>query len=359
MNLLNYFFIIKRTVLELRSTLKISEPRLLIMLWNPRLFTSASCCLKAFNQLLITGCIFFAAIMMFSACNTNKKMAASDKIMQQYKLGLLGLQGHRGCRGLMPENTIPAMLHALKMGVTTLEMDIVFTKDSIALLSHEPFFNHEITTKADGGFIAEKEEKKYNIFQMNFAETQQYDVGLKLHPRFHQQQKIAVNKPSLAAVFDNVKAYLAKSKMPFPLFNIETKTLPATDNIYHPAPAAFVDMLMKVIQEKGMEQFVTIQSFDSRTLQYLHHQYPDISTALLIEDYDKRTVDEQIRVLDFVPDIYSPHYSLVTPELINALHNKNTKVIPWTVNDKSKITALFELGVDGVISDYPNLFFEK
>jgi glycerophosphoryl diester phosphodiesterase len=89
----------------------------------------------------------------------------------------------------MPENTIPAMLKAIDLGVTTLEMDIAFTKDRVAILSHEPFFNHEITTMAGGKFIDEKEERKFNIFQMSFDETQQYDVGLKPNPRFPQPTK--------------------------------------------------------------------------------------------------------------------------------------------------------------------------
>lgn len=265
-------------------------------------------------------------------------------------------QGHRGCRGLMPENTIPAMLHALDIGVTTLEMDIVFTKDSVAILSHEPFFNHEITTKPDGSFIEEKDEKNYNIFKMNFAETKQYDVGLKPHPRFPQQQKIAVHKPSLIELFDSVKVYMQKSRRPFPYFNIETKTMPFSDNMYHPAPAAFVDMLMKVIKEKEMEQWVMIQSFDVRTLQYLHTNYPTIPAVLLIEDYDKRPLEDQLKQLGFIPAVYSPENSLVTKELIGKCHKQNIKVIPWTVNMKAKIEELKALGVDGIISDYPDLF---
>lgn len=264
-------------------------------------------------------------------------------------------QGHRGCRGNMPENTIPAMLHALDLGVTTLEMDIVFTKDSVAILSHEPFFNHEITTKPDGSFIDEKEERNYNIFKMTFAETQQYDVGLKPHPRFPQQQKMAAHKPSLAALLDSVKLYMMQSRRPFPYYNIETKTQPLTDNIYHPAPGPFVDMLMKIILEKGIEESTIIQSFDVRTLQYLHQHYPGIQTALLIEDYDKRSLEEQLKWLGFDPTIYSPDYSLVNNELIKKCHQKNIKVIPWTVDDKDKITELKKMGVDGIISDYPAL----
>lgn len=267
-------------------------------------------------------------------------------------------QGHRGCRGLMPENTIPAMLHALDIGVTTLEMDVVFTKDSVAILSHEPFFNHDITTQPGGSFIEASREKTFNIFQMTFAETQQYDVGLKPHPRFPQQQKLAVHKPSLAAVFDSVKAYMQQSKRPFPFFNIETKTMPFTDNLHHPAPAAFVELLMKVIKEKQMEPYVMIQSFDIRTLQYLHQHYPDVPAVLLIEDFDKRTLEVQLNTLGFIPSVYSPHYSLVNEQLIKSCHQQNIKVIPWTVNEKDKITELKKLGVDGIISDYPNLFNE-
>jgi glycerophosphoryl diester phosphodiesterase len=267
-------------------------------------------------------------------------------------------QGHRGCRGLMPENTIPAMLHALDLGVRTLEMDVVFTKDSVAILSHEPFFNHVITTKPDGSFIEEKDEKNSNIFKMSFAETQQYDVGLRPHPRFPNQQKIAAQKPSLAAVFDSVKAYMKQTKRPFPFFNIETKTTPFTDDIFHPALAAFVELLMKVIKENQMESFVIIQSFDIRTLQYLHQHYPSIPTALLIEDFDKHVPEVQIKELGFIPTVYSPHYSLVNDLLIQKCHQQNIKVIPWTVNEKDTITALKKLGVDGIITDYPNLFNE-
>ena len=175
--------------------------------------------------------------MFFSACSSNNKVSNNKQNSAKPQLANGGLgadfdkQGHRGCRGLMPENTIPAMIHALDLGVTTLEMDIAFTKDGVAILSHEPFFNHELTTKADGSFITEKEEKNFNIYTMIFAETQTYDVGLKSHLRFPQQKKIAVHKPSLTALFDSVQQYMATSNRPFPYFNIETKTQPATDNI--------------------------------------------------------------------------------------------------------------------------------
>lgn len=293
------------------------------------------------------------------ACISTKKMNNNNNTLQKPPSevsGVFDTQGHRGCRGLMPENTIPAMINALGIGVVTLEMDAVITKEKEVILSHEPFFNHEITTKADGSFINEKEEKHYNIYTMTFEETQQFDVGLKPHPRFPQQQKIALHKPRLADVFDSVKKYMNTAKRPFPFFNIETKSMPATDNLFHPAPAEFVELLMKVIKEKEMERYVIIQSFDFRTLQYLHQHYPAIQSAMLIEDHDKRTLAEQITALGFTPTIYSPAFILVNEELVKKCKQQNIKVIPWTVNDKPMIEKLKKMGVDGIISDYPNLF---
>jgi glycerophosphoryl diester phosphodiesterase len=265
-------------------------------------------------------------------------------------------QGHRGCRGLMPENTVTAMKTALDLGVTTLEMDIAFTKDKQAILSHEPFFNHEISTKPDGIFVTEPEEKSLNIYKMSYAEVKTYDVGMKPHPRFPGQLKIKVYKPLLADLLDSVQQYMMTSKRDLPYFNIETKTDPATDNIYHPAPEEFVDELMKVIYSKKIEDRVIIQSFDFRTLRYLHKKYPLIKTAALIEDFDERGIKDQLKSLGFIPTIYSPEYKLVSGDLIRKCHEQNIKIIPWTVNDRETIERLKEMGVDGIISDYPDLF---
>jgi len=265
-------------------------------------------------------------------------------------------QGHRGCRGLMPENTIPAMINALDLGVTTLEMDVVVTKDKKLVVSHEPFFNHEITTKPNGEYVTEAEEKSLNIFHMNYDEVMKYDVGLKPHPRFPQQKKMKAYKPLLSDLLDSVSTYMKKSKRPFPYFNIETKSLPIADNIYHPKPAEFVELLMAVIKEKKLEGHVIIQSFDFRTLQYLHQKYPAIKTAMLIEADDKRTIEKQITDLGYTPTVYSPDASLVNDALIKYCHAHQIKIIPWTVNTKEEIEHLKKLGVDGIITDYPNLF---
>lgn len=265
-------------------------------------------------------------------------------------------QGHRGCRGLMPENTIPAMLKALELGVTTLETDVVITKDKLPILSHEPIFNHEIATKPSGEIVKEAEEQLLNIYQMDYATVKTFDVGLKPHPRFPQQQKIAVYKPLLADMIDAAEAYAVDNKKVLPHYNIETKSEAKTDNTYHPLPAEFVELIMDVVKAKKIGARTTIQSFDPRTLQYLHQHYPTVNTALLIEDFDKRSFEEQIKQLGFSPTIYSPHYSLVTADLVVKCKDRGIRVIPWTINDLPTMQRLKAMGVDGIISDYPDLF---
>lgn len=302
------------------------------------------------NNEFVIGHFLLLVLIVCMACNTSRpnKSTVMSPIFDK--------QGHRGCRGLMPENTISAMLKAIDLGVTTLEMDAVITSDKQVILSHEPFFNHEITTRADGSAVTEAEEKALNIFGMTYAETQQYDVGKRQHPRFPRQEKIAATKPLLSSVIDAAENYTkAKHKQPI-FYNIETKSQPATDGKYHPEPAEFVDLIVSVVKKKKIENRVTIQSFDIRTLQYLHQKYPAIQTVLLVEDYDKKSFEEQITQLGFVPNVYSPHYSLVTPQLVEACHQKKVRIIPWTVNDRAIIQQLKTLGVDGVISDYPDLF---
>ena len=193
---------------------------------------------------------------------------------------------------------------------------------------------------------------------MTYAETKTFDVGMKPHPRFPQQQKIKVTKPLLADVIDSVNTAMMTRRRPFPYYNIETKTNPEFDGVFNPKPEEFVELLMAVIKEKGIEDRTIIQSFDFRTLQYLHIHYPTIKTAMLIEDVDKRSLAVQLKALGFTPTIYSPAYQLVNAELIKKCHVKKIKVIPWTVNDKETIDKLKAMGVDGIISDYPNLFNE-
>ena len=144
-----------------------------------QLFSAAT---NNFIKLFITSFIFISCASTINNTTLNDE---AQKISADAKaLGEFDIQGHRGCRGLMPENTIPAMLNAIGLGVTTLEMDISISKDKKVFLSHEPFFNHEITTKPDGGFINEKSEKSFNTYKMNYADIIKYDVGMKATSTF-------------------------------------------------------------------------------------------------------------------------------------------------------------------------------
>ncbi len=265
-------------------------------------------------------------------------------------------EGHRGCRGLMPENTIPAFKKAIELGVTTLEMDAVITKDKKVILSHESFFNHEITTQPDGSFINENEEKSFNIYEMTYQQTTQFDVGLKQHPRFPLQKKIKAHKPKLSDVIDFAEAYTKTLSIPPVRYNIETKCLPATDTIFHPEPVEFIELIISVVLEKKIDKRVIIQSFDIRSLQYLHKKYPFIKTSYLFEPPSDKSITEQLNELGFIPTIYSPDFTIVTSVLINECKKMGMQLIPWTVNDLGKMKELKQMGVDGVISDYPDLF---
>ncbi len=263
------------------------------------------------------------------------------------------LEGHRGSRGLMPENTIPAMLEALTLGVNTLEMDAVITQDGKVVLSHEPFFNHVITTLPNGDSLPESEEKDHNIFRMNYDSVQQYDVGLKEHPGFPGQKKIAVHKPLLSAVIDSVETYVRENQLPKVMYNIEIKSSRNTDHIFHPGPAAYADILLKVISDKNISDRVVIQSFDPRPLKYISEAYPKQKISLLIEG-QQVPVDSLEEKYGFVPGIVSPDYKLLSGDDVKKLHAQKISVVPWTVNDLPAARHLFEMGVDGIITDYPD-----
>jgi glycerophosphoryl diester phosphodiesterase len=293
--------------------------------------------------------ILVISLLLLSACSHSKK--SSTMITNEIAFDL---QGHRGCRGLMPENTIPAMLKALELGVTTLEMDASITYDQKVILSHEPFFNHEISTTPDGKPVPEAEERSLNMYKMTYAEVLRYDVGLQTHPRFPEQQKMKAVKPLLSDVITAVRKWCSENNKPLPFFNIETKCLPVGDNIYHPAPEKFVDLLVEVLKKGQIENKTIIQSFDFRTLQYAHKAYPKIMLAALVEPDDKGTLNDHIDQLGFVPAIYSPAYERVDAALVADCHKKGMRIIPWTINETAVATSIKALGVDGMITDYPD-----
>ena len=161
---------------------------------------------------------------------------------------MVDIQGHRGCRGLLPENSIIAFEKAIELGVHTLELDVVISKDHQVVVSHEPFMNHEIALDLQGNPIPESEEKNYNLYQMTYDSIRLYDCGTKKHPRFPTQQKLKVVKPLLDDVIQMVEVKTGNKIA----YNIEIKRKPSYDGIYAPKVDEFVRLVVEVVQKYNL-----------------------------------------------------------------------------------------------------------
>lgn len=295
-----------------------------------------------------------ASLYLLTACAMPSARRPAMPEQPHRNLPAFDLEGHRGARGLMPENTIPGMLRAIDLGVTTLELDTHISRDQQVLLSHDPYINPVHDLLPDGSEIPAAHKRKYVLYQMDYQQIKAFDAGSKHYARFPQQEKLQVYKPLLSDLIDSVQLYLRQKGLRQVYYNIETKSKPSGDGKLHPDPEKFVDLLMGVIEAEGIAEWVIIQSFDVRTLQVLRHKYPHIKTSLLVENV--KGLNKNLAALGFIPDIYSPYFRLVTPRLLQNCHKKGMKVVPWTVNDLADMRRLKEMGVDGLISDYPNLF---
>ncbi len=266
------------------------------------------------------------------------------------------LQGHRGARGLLPENTIPAFQLALDLGVTTLEMDVAINAEGHVVLSHEPWISAKICSHPDGRKVTENEERRLKIYAMSDEEVAGFDCGSRGHPDFPRQQAMPVSKPLLGDVLQAVATHSPASARAPVRFNIEIKSRPDGDRVFHPEVREYATILYKVLQEYNIIERTTVQSFDPRALEAMHSIDPQVSTSLIISN--PHGIIENLAQLSFVPDIYSPDYELVDQELIHAAHARNIQVIPWTVNDADTMRKLLTWGVDGLITDYPDLAVE-
>lgn len=267
------------------------------------------------------------------------------------------LQGHRGARGLMPENTIPAFQEALNNGVTTVELDVVITADGQVLVSHEPYMSHEMCSKPDGTIISDDEELKYNIYKMTYAEVQQFDCGLKPHPRFPEQKKLKATKPLLKSVIASVEDHIKSYTLYEVDYNIEIKSVKGEEGKFQPAVEEFSQRVFEVINQYLPWERVVIQSFDFRVLQYWHKKYPQVRLAALVEN--KKSAEANLKELGFAPSIYSPDFTLLKSQAeVTALKKKKIRVIPWTVNEPEDMKRMKAWGVDGIITDYPNRALE-
>ena len=271
-------------------------------------------------------------LVLFISCNANKQ---------------IDIQGHRGCRGLLPENSLPAFEKAIELGVHTLELDIVISKDHQVVVSHEPYLNPAICVASNGDILPNNSEEHYNLYALNYADIKQFDCGLKFHPLYPQQQKLETYKPLLSEVFDLVKRKHSDVK-----FNIEIKSEPSYYGIFTPEPKTYVSLVLDEIEKHGMYSRVNLQSFDVTILKEIKHQSPNMALALLIDENE--TIEEKLKLLSIQPEIISPCYKLLSINSVKEYQEQGYQIIPWTVNEKVVMKQMISWQVDGIITDYPD-----
>lgn len=287
------------------------------------------------------------------SCQTEPSKSAETMTELSADFVAFDWQGHRGARGLLPENTIPAFLKALDFpAIKTLELDVVVTKDSQIVISHEPWMSSGICSHPDGTPVTEEEEEQLLIYQMTYEEVKSYDCGSRGNDRFPDQQAMKTYKPLLTEMVEAVEAKVKEENLTPPQYNIEIKIEEGYDDVKTPNPKNFAYLVLKEINRLGIAERVCVQSFDVRPLQILHQFAPEITTALLIANEDG--VESNLQKLGYVPEVYSPYYKLITANTVQVVHDKGMRLIPWTVNEASTMDSLISLGVDGIITDYPN-----
>lgn len=263
-------------------------------------------------------------------------------------------QAHRGGRGLMPENTIASEKNAIDYDCT-MEMDLQMSQDKKIVVSHDAYFNSDFCLNPEGDTMTKKDGLSRLIYNMPYDSVAKYDVGIKPYPAFPRQKKMHAIKPLLSVLIDAVEAY-GKKLHRINHYNIEIKSNPKNDGKTYSTLEEYIDLAMKIIIDKGIAPRTMMQSFDVRALKIIHEKYPKLKISFLVDASNKKTADKYISELGFKPDIFSPEFSLVTPDLVKVFHEKKILVIPWTPDTLEELQRLKDMGVDGAITDYPDLY---
>ena len=283
------------------------------------------------------------------------------------------LEAHRGGRALLPENTLPAFANALSMGVDTLELDVGVTADGELVISHERGLNPDLARDAAGAYVAPPATP---FVRLRLDDIKTYDVG-QIRPdsayakQFPDQQALPGTRiPTLKELF----ALVRKSGNTRVRFNIETKIDPN-----HPEesvdPQRFVTLLLGVIEAEGFSDRVMIQSFDWRTLLLVQRQAPKIPTVYLTLQKGSAPTNALDKATSWTAGfnpadhggslprtikaaggaVWSPYFGDVSTALVADAHALGLRVVVWTVNKAEDMAHMIEIGVDGIISDRPDL----
>lgn len=262
------------------------------------------------------------------------------------------VHGHRGCRALMPENTVAGFMKAAELGCTWMELDVVITGDGQVLVSHEPWMEHRICRTPQGDSITQEQERSFNIFHMTTAEAQAFDCGSTQHPDFPEQENAPAHKPTLLEVVEAMDDFATENGFGSIGFNIEIKSEPELYGTYQPAPKAFVATVMAAITDLNIADRCILQSFDPAILEAIHEADPGMRTSFLVENDDG--IAANLKRLSFAPAIYSPAFEQLDVTAVNTLHEQDIEVAAWTVNEEADIRRIIALGVDVIITDHPD-----
>lgn len=264
------------------------------------------------------------------------------------------VHGHRGCRGLLPENTLPAFLHALALGVDVLELDVVVSADQQVVVSHEPWLSARLGTGPDGKDIDPAHEREYNLYQLPYATIRRCVVGSKPPPSFPMQQPSASYRPLLREVIQATEAACQQLGRPLVGYSIEVKSAPASDGIFHPLPIPFVKLVLAEVYAAGIQFRTTLLSFDPRILQVARLQASALRLCLLVEEDEPFA--RLLQDLGFIPDVLGPAFGLLSATNVQALRSAypSLRLVPWTINELSDMNRAIEWGVAGITTDYPD-----
>lgn len=264
------------------------------------------------------------------------------------------VHGHRGCRGLLPENTLPAFLHALALGVEVLELDVVISQNQQVVVSHEPWLSARLGTGPAGEAIDPRHERDYNLYRLPYATIRRCVVGAKPYPGFPTQQPSPSYRPLLGEVLRAVEAACQRLGRPPVGYSVELKSSPGGDDVFHPRPTQFVELVLAELRVAAVQPRTTLLSFDPRILQAARLTAPAQALCLLSEAPTPAAV--LFSRLGFVPDTFGPAFQLLSPELVQALSAAypSLRIVPWTVNEPADLRQALTWGVVGITTDFPD-----
>lgn len=274
----------------------------------------------------------------------------------------MDLQGHRGARGMRPENTLPAFEYCVDQRMTTIELDTNVTHDKQLIIHHDTILNSDICLDEHGVPV-----EPLNIRSLSVGELQKLDCGSLQNEKFPQQVTIKNTRlMTLDAFFDRFRHTRIKGQSHRSIqFNIEIKfgEDPSQSEILEAA-----DIMVKAIEKAKMVDRTTIQSFAIKVLPEIKKRNNLIKTSALfsptrfqglkmILGFNANREDIVEKTIEIKADVISPYYLYINKEFVDICHKHNIKVIPWTVNEEEIMKELFDSGVDGMISDYPSMLY--